>query len=261
MLARYSPPFCSVGLILLLRCVTAVIPIIVSVIPMSGQVPQLITVQLYLEQNGSPIVGSHTIDVRWYGQASGGLPMFEESFNVNVELGIVSVLLGSVRPLVDSLLNSGTVWLGISVDGDVELLPRTILASVPYSIVSDRARIAQALAPEVTGVVTSVNEIAGVVRIEAGDGIRVSRNGKTLTIASNRVLERGVVKGTDTAHVFYIQPTLALSPSMLIDIQVSTEDSIISCFIKKVDLSTNTITVVTSAPLLYTESLEWVLIQ
>lgn len=261
MLARLPSPVRSIGSSLCLQSIATIMAVIISMIPMNAQVPQLITVQLYLEQNGTPIVGSHTIDVKWYGQASGGLPMFEESFDVNVELGIVTVLLGSVKPLVDSLLNTGTVWLGISIDGDVELLPRTILASVPYSIVSDRARIAQALAPEVTGVVTSVNEIAGVVRIEAGDGIKVSRSGKTLTIASNRILERGTVSGTDTTHVFYIQPTLVLSPSMLIDIQVNSDDSVISCFIKYVDLSTNTITVVTSAPLLYTESLEWVLIQ
>lgn len=229
--------------------------------PMNGQVPKVITVQLYLEQGGTPVVGSHTIDVRWYVQASGGIPMFDESFDVTVELGIVSVLLGSVKPLPDSLLNTGTVWLGISIDGDVELLPRTVLASVPYSIVSDRARIAQSLAPEVTGVVTSVNEIAGVVRIEAGDGIVVSRLGKSLTISSNRVTERGIIRGTDTAHVFNIQPTSALNPSMVIEVRVITDDSVISCFIKNVDLTANTITVVTSAPLLYTESLEWVIIQ
>lgn len=235
--------------------------VILSMAPMNGQVPKLITVQLYLEQGGTPVVGSHTIDVRWYAQASGGIPMFDESFDVIVELGIVSVLLGSVKPLPDFLLNTGTVWLGISIDGDVELLPRTALASVPFSIVSDRARIAQALAPEVTGVVTSVNEIAGVVRIEAGDGIVVSRLGKSLTISSNRVTERGMVRGTDTTHIFYIQPTSPLSPSMVIEVKVITDDSVISCFIKNVDLAANMITVVTSAPLLYTESLEWVLIQ
>jgi len=228
---------------------------------LNAQVPRLLTVQLYLENSGVPMSGRRTIDVRWYDVVSGGNPLFNESIDVDVELGIASVILGSTKPLPDTLLLKGQIWLGITVDGGIELSPRTILASVPYAIVADRARIAQALAPEVTGVVTSVNEIAGVVRIEGDNGIRVSRNGHVLELSSDRIVERGSVPGSNAEHVFLIRPAATLTPSMYIDVHVKTDGSTIACFVKDVDITTNTITVVTSAPLLSTESLEWMLMQ
>ena len=234
-------------------------------ISLSAQVPRTISLQLYLEQNNQPLNGSHTLDVRWYDQIAGSAALHSETINTTIELGITSIKLGEAVPFPDSLLLRGPLWIGISVDGDVELMPRTAILSVPYAIMSDRARIAQALAPEVTGVVTSINEIAGVVRVIGGAGITVTRKGRELEISledsTTREIENSRVYGNGVDHVFTITPTTPLTQPHSITAWVVTDDTAVACFIKNVDVATNTITIVTSAVLLPTEYIQWSLMR
>ena len=54
--------------------------------------------------------------------------------------GLLSVLLGSVKPLLPVIFaGDGERWLGIQVDTDPELAPRQRVATVPYAFVADRA--------------------------------------------------------------------------------------------------------------------------
>src|SRR5206468_924397 len=91
---------------------------------------------------------------------------------------------------------SKTYWLGVSVDGGAEMTPRTSLTSVPYALhaeVADRAAFIDANAK---GVVTSINELDGPIRIIGDSTTKVSMSGNVLTISA---LPDGIqtIKNTD----------------------------------------------------------------
>ncbi|NOZ09034.1 MAG: hypothetical protein GXO91_09225 [FCB group bacterium] len=72
-----------------------------------------------------------------YAAESGGSALWTETqTSVSVVDGLFHVLLGSVTPLPESLFDSPDRWLGIAVNGDEEMSPRTRLASVPFALVA-----------------------------------------------------------------------------------------------------------------------------
>ena len=166
------------------------------------------------------------------------------------------MLLGSVVPLPPDLLLSGPFWLGIRVDGGNELQPRTALATVPYALLADRARIAQALAPEVTGVVTSVNEIAGMVQLEGGSGISIQRSGSTLRIDRESSRESGVIEDQPGQYRFSVTPLTTLLPQHRVRAEVLAETHI-GVRVTDVDLTSNTFTIELAAPLSADERIVW----
>ena len=223
---------------------------------LAAQVPSMISVQLYLEENGIPVTGTRLLDIAWHTSAVGGLPEHREQLSADVIDGIATVYLGSTVPLPPDLLLKGPFWLAIQIDGGVELQPRTMLASVPYAMMADRSRVAQALAPEVTGVVTSVNEIAGAVQLVGGSGLDITRTGTTLRIDHRHVNESGRIEDRPGEHAFSITPLATLLPDHTIGVRVLS-DTHIAVNITGVDYATNTIYIETSAPLLATELILW----
>jgi hypothetical protein len=75
-----------------------------------------------------------------YDTAAGGTPLWTETQAVSTEDGIFNVHLGSVTPLAP-LAFDASYWLGVSIDGEAELTPRTELTSAPYA---QRAKYADA---------------------------------------------------------------------------------------------------------------------
>jgi hypothetical protein len=177
-----------------------------------------------------------------------------------MDQGSGTLVLGATASITDTLLMSGPLWLGISIDGGAEVQPRTMLASVPYALMADRARIAEELAPEVTGIATSLNEIAGAVRLIGGKGVSIRRDGNTLVAEGQRVVESGTVTPTSVDHVHIITPLTILEPDITILVTVAS-DTHIDADVRSIDLVGNTFTVVTSAPLLDSERLRWQLIR
>lgn len=225
-----------------------------------AQVPRLLAIPVYLEEAGIPVNGLRTLDVRWYAAAVGGTSLLQETLTTQLDQGSGTLILGATASITDTLLMSGPLWLGISIDGGAEVQPRTMLASVPYALMADRARIAEELAPEVTGIVTSLNEIAGAVRLIGGKGVAVRRDGNTLVAEGQRVVESGTVVPTTADHVYIITPLTLLEPDLTILVTVDS-DTHIDADVRTVDLVGNTFTVVTSAPLLVSERLRWQLIR
>ena len=247
-----------------MRCLTILCALVVGLTvwhtPCFSQVPPFISIQLYLEEAGLPVTGSRQLDVRWYTTAVGGLPLHDEVLTASIVDGITTVFLGSVEPFPADLLLNGPFWLGISIDGAAELSPRTMLASVPYAMMTDRARIAQELAPEVSGVVTSINEAAGAIQLEAGPGVKIDRNGRTFLIASTSVVEAGTINARPGEHEFTIQPMTIITTRHVVQATVLS-DTVIGVQVASIDVSTNTIRLVTSAPLTAEESIMWTVMQ
>ena len=76
--------------------------------------------------------GTYAITFRLYETDSGGTALWTEPQSVSVEGGIMNVLLGSVTSLT-ALSWEDPYWLGISVEGEAELAPRSELTTVAYA--------------------------------------------------------------------------------------------------------------------------------
>ena len=85
------------------------------------------------DSGGDPLDTTVSMTFAIYAQMTGiGPAMWQESYSaVQVSTGLFSVILGSVSPLPDSVFNGDNRYLGITIDGDPEILPRTLLTSAP----------------------------------------------------------------------------------------------------------------------------------
>jgi hypothetical protein len=99
------------------------------------------------DASGAALTGAYIIVFRLYDVASGGSSLWEESWtgtnSVQVTNGLFNVMLGSLTPIPQSLLNgNGSLWLGIDVGSDAEMTPRVQLGSAPYAFQSQHANLA-----------------------------------------------------------------------------------------------------------------------
>ena len=110
----------------------------------AGAVPITLSHQArILDDIGSPVQGNHTITARFWSNASStdlADRHSEELFSVDVSGGFVSLGLS-----VDSDWFSAPIWLGLEIDGEGELAPRSLLVDVPTASV---ARVAAGVALE-----------------------------------------------------------------------------------------------------------------
>jgi len=164
-----------------------------------GQVPQTISYQgILTDANGKTVPdGNYNLAFKLYDAASGGSALWTENQSAAVAHGIFNVILGSVNPL--TLPFDIQYWLGVTVEGGTELLPRIQLTSSPYSFISVSAESiadqtvttnkivdgAVTASKILTGqVVKSINSLKDDVLLAAGSNISITPNGNTLTISS-----------------------------------------------------------------------------
>jgi hypothetical protein len=135
----------AITLLLLISTVTALRP--------DGQIqsaplPQELTYQGYLvdPNNGQPVAdGAYTMVFTIYDAASGGNALWNQAFSstnaVEVLDGQFTVHLGGpLAPIGASVFPGGPRWLGMSVEGDPEMTPRTRFTSVPYALRAETLR-------------------------------------------------------------------------------------------------------------------------
>ncbi|MCI0732059.1 MAG: hypothetical protein L0332_35785 [Chloroflexi bacterium] len=90
------------------------------------------------DASGNPLSGTYGMTFRLYNVASGGSPLWTEQWSggnaVQVSDGLFNVLLGSFVPIPPSVFtDNATLWLGLKVGADNEMLPRIQLGSVPFA--------------------------------------------------------------------------------------------------------------------------------
>ena len=87
--------------------------------------PKLISYQGVLnDQSGVPISSTLEISFTIYDAATEGNALWSETQNVQVTNGLLDVKLGSVQALTTSVLFCDTLYLGIKVGVDPEMVPR-----------------------------------------------------------------------------------------------------------------------------------------
>jgi hypothetical protein len=112
-----------------------------------ADVPQKINYQGWLTDSlGDPVPDdSYSMVFTIYDSKSGGTAKWTETqSNVDVKNGSFDVLLGSVIPVSDTVFNDTARYLGISIEGDDEIQPRTRITSVAYamkSLIADTAKV------------------------------------------------------------------------------------------------------------------------
>ena len=100
-----------------------------------ADVPNVIGYQGRLTENdGTPLNENISITFTIYDYETGGTALWTETQNVEVSNGLFSVLLGESESLPTDIFSDSSRWIGINVDGDGEMTPRTKLTSVPYAI-------------------------------------------------------------------------------------------------------------------------------
>jgi len=86
---------------------------------------------------GQPLNEEVSIVFNLYTFENGGISLWTESHeNLLVSNGIFDVLLGALNPFPVDVFNNPQLHLGITVNGDGEMSPRSILSSVPYAMKS-----------------------------------------------------------------------------------------------------------------------------
>ncbi|HUW35130.1 MAG TPA: hypothetical protein VM223_26260 [Planctomycetota bacterium] len=111
-----------------------------------AEVPQLINYQGRLaDAAGRPSNGTKQMAFRFYGAEAGGEALYSESQSVTVTNGIFNVLIGSVDPIPQPLFDNPSLYLGVSVDGDTEMVPRQRIVSAAFALKAANAESAELL--------------------------------------------------------------------------------------------------------------------
>ena len=87
---------------------------------------------------GERVNGQVSMTFRLYNVPSDGSPLWEESYTgsnaVQVQNGLFQVNLGSLVPIPAAVWNSQPLYLGVQVEDDPEMSPRSVIGSVPYAL-------------------------------------------------------------------------------------------------------------------------------
>jgi len=98
-------------------------------------VPNLIDYQgKVTDSDGNPINGTVSITFSIYADSTGGTALWSETQDpVNVSDGLFHLFLGAENPIPDDLFNDPDRWIGINVNNDGEMTPRSRIGSVAYA--------------------------------------------------------------------------------------------------------------------------------
>ena len=151
-----------------------------------AQIPRTISYQGVLANADGTLIkdGNHSLKLTLYPTATGVTTLYTEEQIVPVVRGIFNVIIGTVTTLPFTLTFDHAYFLGVSVDGGSELSPRTALTAAPYALYAEHAGTADAVSASTKGVVTSVNEVDGSIRLVGAGATTVTLAGQIFTISS-----------------------------------------------------------------------------
>ena len=164
---------------------------------------------------GAPLTGTYNMIFRLYDTATGGTPLWSESWTgsngVRVSDGLFNVMLGSLSALpISQFTNSQSLFLGITVGTDDEMAPRVQLGSVPFAV--------QALTVPDGSVTTGKIADGAVNRSKVSPGVFVSAyrmvRDTTTRIPPNQLVYIGDTQITTTIPTrLFVACNMTIQPS------------------------------------------------
>ncbi len=88
------------------------------------------------DKDGKPMNGLVKIQFSLYHQPGGGAPMWSNTYQVAIQEGLFSVVLGAGKPLPVAVTTQAALYVGVAVEQDLEMFPRLQYQAVPYALVS-----------------------------------------------------------------------------------------------------------------------------
>ncbi|MCK4606915.1 MAG: hypothetical protein KAU35_06430 [candidate division Zixibacteria bacterium] len=160
----------------------AVAAVVILAFTAAADVPQMINYQGRLtDDQGGPVTSTVSMTFTIYDASVGGDSKWTETQSaVTVTDGLFNVRLGSVNPISDTVFNEDNRYLAITVGGDAELTPRTMMVAVPYA--SRIATVDGASGGNITGSVSIGlnNNNTGLYSFVAGKDCAASDNWSTV---------------------------------------------------------------------------------
>ncbi len=98
-------------------------------------IPSTLNYQGFLRQpDGSLTTGTYDITAKIYNVATAGSPLYTTTLpDVTVRDGLFNIVLGDNPVLPSSVFANAPLYIGISLDGGAELIPRQRLHAVPWA--------------------------------------------------------------------------------------------------------------------------------
>lgn len=91
---------------------------------------------------GVPLTGNQSVTFRLYASASSGTEVWTETHNLLLdENGVFTIELGLSDPLDESVFDGTKRYLGMTLAGGTEMLPRQLISSAAYSVSAKNALI------------------------------------------------------------------------------------------------------------------------
>jgi hypothetical protein len=101
-----------------------------------AQVPATLTQQGSLfDVDGNPLSGTYDVTYALYTDASSATPVWSETIEISAVEGQFVAELGTTSPM-GNVFDGSVLYLGMSIDGDPEIVPRERISSVPYALVA-----------------------------------------------------------------------------------------------------------------------------
>lgn len=149
-----------------------------------ADVPAIMSYQGFLtDDTGTALDGDYRFTFAIYNDPTAGDRLWREIQDVNVRDGLLSVLLGSVNPIINNVFDTPDLWLGILVEGSDELVPRTRLTSQAFSY---RVKtIDQAEGGTITGdlnIVGNINSTSQITIESTGGGVTIRAGSSIVTV-------------------------------------------------------------------------------
>jgi hypothetical protein len=166
------------------------------------------------DSDGNPLTGTYDMTFKLYDVAAGGSDLWAETWSggnaVQVNDGLFNVLLGSVSAIPQNVIeDNDTLWLGISVGADTEMLPRIQLGAVPFTVQSitilDGAITTEKIADEAVTVAKLDPDVE--LGINGWERDESSTSSPTQELQAGLLLQHGyaqhIVTASDVGNGFY----------------------------------------------------------
>jgi hypothetical protein len=175
-----------------LLCCGLLVPSVAMAVPLTFTHQARVT-----DSSGAPINGTHDVTIALYDGASATTPVWDETQSIALADGYVSMRLGAdpADPLdTSTIVDGGSLWLGITVGAGPEMTVRTEVGSALYAMragAAETANTAQtaSTATSATTATTATNVSGGTVSATSvdvsglltADGVVVGDPGSTCT--------------------------------------------------------------------------------